>query len=85
MKFCVGGLGVALMTFFFFMPPSNISAKYVNDRCLGSEETAFTCDRQSQYKGDGAAAAGAAMAAPLFGPIFFFNQLVNKLLCWVKQ
>jgi len=36
-------------------------------------------------KGDGAAAAGAAMAAPLFGPIFFFNQLVNKLLCWVKQ
>ena len=37
-------------------------------------------------KGDGAAAAGAAMAAPLFGPIFFFfNQLVNKLLCWVKE
>jgi len=36
-------------------------------------------------KGDGAAAAGVAMAAPLFGPIFFFNQLVNKLLCWVKQ
>ena len=25
------------------------------------------------YKGDGAAAAGAAMAAPLFGPIFFFQ------------
>jgi len=39
-------------------------------------------------KGDGAAAAGAAMAAPLFELIFyFFNQLaiVNKLLCWVKQ
>jgi len=27
-------------------------------------------------KGDGAAAAGAAMAAPLFGPFFFYNQLV---------
>jgi len=41
--------------------------------CLRLSYNSSTC------KGDGAAAAGAAMAAPLFGPIFFyffFNQLV---------
>jgi len=45
-------------------------------------------------QGRRAAAAGAAMAAPLLGQFFlFFNQLVitfrvffsYKLLCWVKQ
>ena len=35
----------------------------------------------SHVKGDGAAAAGAAMAAPLFGPIFFFQPAGNSRVC----
>ena len=69
----------------WWVSPRTTRANCASNICAGALLQLTLANRMQLSQGRRSRSGRGGHGRPTFWAIFFFNQLVNKLLCWVKQ